>query len=53
MFTKIDVLRGILMGKDMIWPPTKGLVGGGGEMGGATMVKTWVKYIYICRQIFW
>ena len=53
MFTKIDVLRGVLMGKAMIWPPTKGLVGGGGEWGRATMVKTWVKYIYICRQIFW
>ena len=50
MFTKIDVLRGILSGKAMIWPPTKGLVGGGGEWGGATMEKTWVKYIYICRH---
>lgn len=50
MFTKIDVLRGILRGKDMIWAPTKGLVGGGGELGRATMEKMWVKYIYICRQ---
>ena len=33
MFTKIDVLRGILSGKDMIWAPTKGLVGGGGGVG--------------------
>lgn len=33
MFTMIDVLRGILMGKATIWPPTKGLVGGGGGMG--------------------
>lgn len=41
------------MGKAMIWAQTKGLVGGGGELGRATMVKTWVKYIYICRQIFW
>lgn len=38
------------MGKAMIWPPTKGLVGGGGEWGRATMEKTWVKYIYICRH---
>lgn len=50
MFTKIDVLRGVLMGKDMIWAPTKGLVGGGGVWGRATMEKTWVKYIYICRH---
>lgn len=41
------------MGKAMIWAPTKGLVGGGVEMGRATMEKTRVKYIYICRQIFW
>ena len=34
MVTKRDVFRGILMGKDMIWAPTKGLVGGGGELGG-------------------
>ena len=52
MFTKIDVLRGILMGKVMIWAPTKGLVGGGGEWGRATMEKTWVKYIYICGKYF-
>ena len=39
MFTKIDVLRGILMCKDMICAPTKGLVGGGGEWGRATMEK--------------
>lgn len=38
------------MCKAMIWAPTKGLVGGGGEWGRATMEKTWVKYIYICRQ---
>lgn len=38
------------MGKDMIWAPTKGLVGGGGVWGRATMEKTWVKYIYICRH---
>lgn len=38
------------MGKAMIWSPTKGLVGGGGEWGRATMEKTWVKYIYICRH---
>lgn len=50
MFTKIDVLRGILIGKAMIWPPTKGLVGGGGKWGRATMEKTRVKYIYICRH---
>ena len=50
MFTNIDVLRGILMGKAMICAPTKGLVGGGGEWGRATMEKTWVKYIYICRH---
>lgn len=50
MFTKIDVLRGILIGKAMICAPTKGLVGGGGEWGRATMEKTWVKYIYICRH---
>lgn len=50
MFTKIDVLRGILSGKAMIWAPTKGLVGGGGEWGRATMEKMWVKYIYICRH---
>lgn len=50
MFTKIDVFRGILMGKAMIWAPTKGLVGGGGRWGRATMEKMWVKYIYICRQ---
>jgi hypothetical protein len=37
MFTKIDVLRSILMGKAMIWSPTKGLVGGGGKWGRATM----------------
>lgn len=50
MFTKIDVLMGILSGKAMIWPPTKGLVGGGGRWGRATMEKMWVKYIYICRH---
>ena len=50
MFTKIDVLRGVLMGKAMICAPTKGLVGGGGKWGRATMAKTWVKYIYICRH---
>lgn len=50
MFTKIDVLRGILMGKSMICAPTKGLVGGGEEWGRATMEKTRVKYIYICRH---
>lgn len=50
MFTKIDVLRGILIGKGMIWAPAKGLVGGGGRWGRATMEKMWVKYIYICRQ---
>lgn len=50
MFTKIDVLRDILMGKATIWPPTKGLVGGGGKWGRATMEKTRVKYIYICRH---
>ena len=50
MFTKIDVLRGVLMGKDMIWAPTKGLVGGGGEWGMATMEKMRAKYIYICRH---
>lgn len=50
MFTKIDVLRGILIGKAMICAPTKGLVGGGGKWGRATMEKTWVKYIYICRH---
>lgn len=38
------------MGKAMICAPTKGLVGGGGEWGRATMEKTWVKYIYICRH---
>lgn len=50
MFTNIDVLMGILIGKAMIWAPTKGLVGGGGRWGRATMEKMWVKYIYICRQ---
>ena len=50
MFTKIDVLRDILMGKATIWPPTKGLVGGGGKWGRATMEKTRAKYIYICRH---
>lgn len=38
------------MGKAMICAPTKGLVGGGGEWGRATMEKTRVKYIYICRH---
>lgn len=38
------------MGKAMIWSPTKGLVGGGGKWGRATMGKTRVKYIYICRH---
>lgn len=38
------------MGKAMIWPPTKGLVGGGGKWGRATMEKTRAKYIYICRH---
>lgn len=50
MFTKIDVLRGILIGKAMICAPTKGLVGGGGKWGRATMEKTRAKYIYICRH---
>lgn len=38
------------MGKAMICAPTKGLVGGGGKWGRATMEKTRVKYIYICRH---
>lgn len=50
MFTKIDVLRGILRSKAMICAPTKGLVGGGGKWGRATMEKTRAKYIYICRH---
>ena len=50
MFTKIDVFGGILMGKAMIWAPTKGLVGGGLEMCRATMEKMRAKYIYICRH---
>ena len=53
MFTKIDVFGGILMGKAMIWAPTKGLAIGGEEWGRATMEKTRAKYIYICRQIHW
>lgn len=50
MFTKIDVLRGVLRSKAMICAPTKGLVGGGGKWGRATMEKTRAKYIYICRH---
>lgn len=50
MFTKVDVLRGILMGKAMICAPTKGFVGGGGKWGRATMKKTRAKYVYICRH---
>ena len=38
------------MGKAMICAPTKGLVGGGGEWGRATMGKMRAKYIYICRH---
>lgn len=34
----------------MICAPTKGLVGGGGKWGRATMEKTRAKYIYICRH---
>ena len=45
MFTKIDVFGGILMGKAMIWAPTKGLAIGGEEWGMATMEKTRAKYI--------
>lgn len=50
MFTKIDVSRGILWGKSMIWAAAKGFVGGGQKWGRATMVKMKAKYIYICRH---